>query len=294
MKDLQALLLRQFPDLSPMAASFRFLPTYDIDMAWFCRHKGLLRNAAGLAGSLFRGAWQEAGEKIQTLSGRVVDPYDAYGRMDRLHESCGLSPLYFFLVAEHRGVYDKNLDPRHPAVAALIRRHAERYVIGLHPSWKSGDETGLLRQEKQLLESLCGQQVEDSRQHYIRFSLPETYRQLIKAGISRDYSMGYGSINGFRASVASPFYWYDLAAEEQTNLQLYPFCFMEANSYYEQQYTPVQALAELRHYSEMIGSVNGTMITIWHNASLGTSRQFSGWWDTYASFVQEVTGKPLT
>ena len=60
--------------------------------------------------------------------------------------------------------------------------------------------------------------------------------------------MGYGSINGFRASVASSFYWYDLEKEEATTLRIFPFCFMDANSYYEQRQTTAQAMTELMRY----------------------------------------------
>jgi hypothetical protein len=100
--------------------------------------------------------------------------------------------------------------------------------------------------------------------------------------------MGYGSINGFRASIASPFYWYDLKSETATDLLLHPFCFMDANSYYEQGFTPEQALNELRHYHAMIRSVRGTMITIWHNGFLGTAKEFEGWKDVYTNFIQDV------
>ena len=81
------------------------------------------------------------------------------------------------------------------------------------------------------MESIIDRKVVHSRQHYIRFSLPDTYRQLINHGILNEFSMGYGSINGFRASIASPFYWYDLSREEKTPLLVYPFCFMDANAF---------------------------------------------------------------
>ena len=100
--------------------------------------------------------------------------------------------------------------------------------------------------------------------------------------------MGYGSINGFRASVASPFYWYDLEKEEATYLLLYPFCYMEANSFFEQKITPQQALEEMRHYYQQVKKVNGTFISIWHNTFLGTDERFKGWRDVYYQFIQEV------
>ena len=100
--------------------------------------------------------------------------------------------------------------------------------------------------------------------------------------------MGYGSINGFRASVASSFYWYDLQKEEQTNLLLHPFCFMEANCFFEQKYLPQRAYEEMMHYYNAVKGVSGTMITIWHNSFLGNFRSFAGWKEVYEEFISVV------
>src|SRR6185436_1570128 len=138
--------------------------------------------------------------------------------MDKLHDKNNLKPIYFFHVGNKKGRYDKNILPTHPAMQQLIKQHAGKYSLGIHPSWASGDEEDLLNEEIKTLESATGKKITSSRQHYIRFTLPHTFRRLIAAGITDDYSMGYGSINGFRASVASPFYWYDLKREKQTDL----------------------------------------------------------------------------
>jgi len=99
--------------------------------------------------------------------------------------------------------------------------------------------------------------------------------------------MGYGSVNGFRASVASSFFWYDLKKEQQTKLQLFPFCFMDANSFYEQKCTAQQTMTELLDYYNAIKKVNGLMITIWHNHFLGTDPMFAGWREVYEIFLKE-------
>ncbi len=127
-----------------------------------------------------------------------------------------------------------------------------------------------------------------SRQHYIRFNLPEGYQKLINTGITEEYSMGYGSINGFRASVASAFYWYDLSKEEQTDLRIHPFCFMDANSFYEQHYSAAQAYDEMLHYYKVCKDVNGTLTTIWHNNFLGCAKEFNGWKEVYEKFIGSV------
>jgi hypothetical protein len=272
-----------------VSSSFTFLPTYDIDIAWSYRHKGWLRNIGGGLRSFFRGDWTSLKERIRVLTGKQADPFDAFGWMNKLHEQCGLRPYYFFLVPENRGRFDKNISPSHKAMQALIRDHVIRYPVGVHPSWKSGDNVSMLKKEIELLSRLNGTQVVSSRQHYIRFNLPGGYRRLIENGIRFDFSMGYGSINGFRASVCSPFYWYDLELEQKTELMLFPFCFMEANAFYEQRYSAHQALEEMRHYYKIVRSVNGYLITIWHNSFLGTDTMTRGWRDAYEEFIKEIS-----
>ena len=206
--------------------------------------------------------------------------------MDKLHERNELRPMYFFHVAARKGKYDKNISPTHPGMKKLIKQHAEKYQIGIHPSWASGDDDSLLDEEIRILQATSGKKINSSRQHYIRFELPQTFQRLVAAGITDDYSMGYGSINGFRASVASSFYWYDLKKEQQTNLLLHPFCFMEANSFFEQKYLPQRAYEEMMHYYNAVKAVNGTLITIWHNSFLGSYKSFTGWRDVYEEFAE--------
>jgi hypothetical protein len=267
--------------------SFRFIPTYDIDIAYSYLHKGWKRNMGGLAKSIVNGQWAMARERIAVLRRKKNDPFDAYEWLDSLHLYCRVKPYYFFLVAKEQKEHDRNIAPNDHAMQDLIQYHASGNFVGIHPSWQSGDETGLLKEEIEWLEYIAERKIEHSRQHYIRLTLPETYRRLLKAGIKKDFSMGFGSLNGFRASVASSFYWYDLEKEEQTVLQVYPFCFMDANSFFEQKLTPQQAMEELLYYYRMIKKVNGLMITIWHNNFLGTDRQFEGWKQVYEVFLKE-------
>lgn len=280
-------LKERFPDLVLRSSSFLFLPTYDIDIAWSYKHKGWWRQAGGFARAIINGNWLSVKERIAVIRGKQKDPFDAYGWMNRLHEKHQLKPYYFFLLAGKNGRYDKNISPDKKAMKELISDHIIRYPAGIHPSWQSGDDEQLLRDEIARLAAINGNPVVSSRQHYIRFTLPDTFRKLIANQIGFDFSMGYGSINGFRASVATPFYWYDLAAESATNLLLFPFCFMEANSFYEQHLSPQQALEEMKHYYKAVKQVQGTYVMIWHNSFLGTDKMYTGWREMYERFINE-------
>lgn len=281
LKDFTLRLKEKYSMFNTQFSIFNFVPTYDIDIAYSCKYKGWLRTIGGLIKS-------PSAERLKVLSGLQKDPFDAYDWLDELHQKKNLKPVYFFLAAQKNAVYDKNILPHQPAFHHLVKQHTDKYETGIHPSWQSGDNFLLLKQEKKILEQISGKHIAKSRQHYIRFHLPSGYRRLLEAGITDDYSMGYGSINGFRASVASSFYWYDLEKDEQTQLRIHPFCFMDANSFYEQHFSAEQAYDEAIQYLKICKEVNGTLITIWHNNFLGTAKQFAGWRECYEQFISQV------
>ncbi len=287
LQDFKQALKKKYPDLIFKHSSFRFMPTYDIDIAYSYLHKGSKRNFGGALKSIFTGNFQSVKERMNVLNEKQKDPYDAYEWLDSLHLYCRLKPYYFFLVAKEQKGNDKNISPNETALQDLIQYHSNGYTVGIHPSWQSGDDENLLKEEVEWLEYIADKKIIHSRQHYIRMSFPETYRRLINVGIEKDFSMGYGSINGFRASVASSFFWYDLEKEQQTQLRVFPFCFMDANSFYEQNLTAQQAMEELLSYYRSIKKINGLMITIWHNHFLGTDAKFAGWKEVYEVFLKE-------
>jgi hypothetical protein len=61
---------------------------------------------------------------------------------------------------------------------------------------------------------------------------------------------------------------------------------MEANSFFEQGYTPEQAGEELQYYHDIIRKVNGQFITIFHNHFLTEETQWQPWRDMYTTFLK--------
>ena len=284
----KTVLQERFSEFTFEQHKFSFLPTYDIDEAFSFKYKTWQRSAGGAFRDLLKGNLKRFAQRRNVLNNNETDPFDSYSWLNDLHRPYSFQPIYFFLTAVKNGKYDKNNLPSEIAVQTLMKRIAEQYPLGIHPSWQSGDNHSLMSTEKKTLEDIVKLKVTQSRQHYIRFELPNTYRYLMEAGIQQDYSMGYGSINGFRASVAVPFYWYDLNVEQVTDLKIFPFCYMEANSFYEQKQTAEQSFEELMHYYNEVKNVNGMFITIWHNTFLGTDEKFKGWRDVYASFINNI------
>ncbi len=288
LKHFRNILSKRFPSLVMPVPAFRFMPTYDIDIAYAYLCRGLRRSALGAARSVLQAKPDQFFDRIRVMAGKKKDPYDVYEWLDALHLKYRLKPYYFFLLAEQQKGYDRNVDPRMESFMNLVQYHGMGYPVGLHPSWQSGDAPQLIASEKARLEALAGKKITGSRQHYIRLSLPGTYRLLIENGIESDFSMGYGSINGFRASVSSPYSWYDLEKESISSLRIFPFCFMDANARFEQDLTPAQAFEEIRYYHDVVKKVDGTLVTIWHNSFFSDDPVYAGWKEVYEIFLNEV------
>ncbi len=275
------------PGWKPAPREFVFIPTYDIDIAYSYLHQPVWKNVLGFFRDLLKSDLDKVVERGNVYSGRKKDPFDTFDWIDQLHQHYQLHPIYFFLTIIKRGEYDKNLLARSKALQNLYKRLSLQYSAGLHPSWQSGTEECLLQKEINLLQRIIQKPIHLSRNHYLRFTLPHTYRRLIQAGITDDYSMAYSSINGFRASYALPYYWYDIEKEELTALQIHPFCYMEANSFFEQKYSAAEAAIEIQHYHDAVKKVNGEFITLFHNHFLTEQEQWMPWRKMYRDFLEK-------
>ncbi len=277
------LLKTKFPSLAIHHSLFTFLPTYDIDIAWSYKHKGFWRSVAASINQP-----STIVKRLKVINEKEDDPFDSYDWINRLHQQYVLNPIFFFLIARDKSEYDKNISPTKLPLQQLIRSTAAKATIGLHPSVQSNVNKALLTKERDELQWISRKKITQTRFHYIRFHLPHSYRELIAAGFTDEYSMGYGTVNGFRASASKSFLWYDLEKEETTSLRIHPFAYMEANSFYELHQSPEEALAELRMLFTEVQKVNGTLITIFHNHMLGTDPMFKGWREMYESFIDAV------
>jgi len=283
--NLAALIRKRFPAYIGIQSRFLLLPTYDIDIAWMNLHQPVLTRAKNkLKGWIQK---NEAPADEQETPG--LDPYDSYSWLNRLHKEFDLKPYYFFLLAAQQSEYDKNIDPSIKAMRDLVYQHYLQHPVGIHPSWQSGDNHRLLTEEIGTLAAITGNKVTASRQHYLRLTIPDTYERLIEAGIRYDFSMGYGRVQGFRASVCTPFRWYNLRIESATDLHIIPFCFMEVTSIYHLQQQPAEALQEMKLLYDKVKAVNGTFSMIWHNHMLGSFSESAPWKKIYRQFYLDIS-----
>lgn len=226
-KTIGNLLKKQYPDFHIPPTMHKVLYTYDVDMAYQYKGKSSKRFALSLAKAILTLDREKiAGLLCAALGREKDDAYDQFDSHQKNNETRLEKPIHFLLTAPF-GKYDRNIAPNSAAFSELVKKLTTFSEIGLHPSYYSSENEDLLKQEKAKLESVYGQKIVKSRQHYLRFSFPSTFRHLIDQGITDDYSLGWTSEVGFRASTSTPYPFYDLSQEEETALILHPLTIMD-------------------------------------------------------------------
>ena len=112
---------------------------------------------------------------------------------------------------------------------------------------------------------------------------------MIENDIEEDYTMGYAEKIGFRASICSPFYFYDLDMEITTQLKIVPFAVMEATFQYYLKSTPEEAFEQIKNLLQKVKDVKGTFVSVWHNESLSDEGIWKGWRTVYEQLLEEAT-----
>jgi hypothetical protein len=266
---------------------FQYISTVDVDNAWAYLHKGLLRTAGAFIKSLLRFDLQDFINRLRTLCGAVEDPYFVFDYLKEQERKYGFDTVYFFLYARY-GRYDRNIPLRKEAFRNLILDKSRSSRVGIHPSYNSSRDSSVLNREISTFASLLGTPVKKSRQHFLVVRFPETFRRLINEGIKEDYSMGYSSAPGFRAGICTPFRFYDLPGEKETDLTLVPFTVMDVTLNEYMKLSPDKAIDKIRELVSKVKNVNGTFVSLWHNESLSETGYWKGWRRVYEEMLKII------
>lgn len=255
--------------------SYQFIPSFDIDNAWAYKNKGRLRTTAAKSKDLLKKDQNRLEERRHVLAGRQKDPYDTYDFMASLEK---WNPRVFFLLGDF-GKRDRNVNWKNQEFQDLIRSIDGFAEIGIHPSYDSYGKIGKVKQEKERLEEIVGHEIIRSRQHFLRMQLPKSYQILNEIGIKEDYSMGHAQHFGWRAGTSRSFYFFDLEKNCKTDLEIFPFQYMDGTLNEYLQLKPNNAKEVIAELTDKTQRFGGNFICLWHNETINDYGIWKGWKD---------------
>ncbi|MCM4168491.1 hypothetical protein KCTC52924_02066 [Arenibacter antarcticus] len=283
LKLLEALKTK-FPNLVHKSRVYRFTPIIDVTSSHCFLYRGLVRGIFGLLLDLGSLKIKRVVDRISVWLKFKKDPYDNFFELIDLHSQYQTKGMFFFQFAEY-STYDKNVSPNNNNFKYLIKSVADYDVVSLCCSYSAFNNISLLMEEKKKLSNVIHRSINSSRMRYNRVDIPETYRNLVDAGFTHDYTMGYTHEIGFRAGSCTPFYFYDILLEVQQPIIIHPFA---VHDYGLLKYgTKEEALAAVEALGLEVKKANGTFVTIFSNELIGGEAKLD-WKELYSSILKKV------
>lgn len=274
-RELARLLLGKYPSLIFRKNQYNSLLTIDSDQPFAYLGKNLFVNIGGMIREA-TGNNTHATDRYNVLLRGRKDPYQVYdyilGNIEKYN-----TPAKFFFPTGNYSRFDKNPSWKSRSYKSLIDLIGSRFAIGIHPSYYAAGNVRRLKKEIGRLESVTGYQITLSRYHYLRISIPSSFRAVSELGITEEYSLGFPDEPGFRAGIARPFYFYDVAADTLTGLKIIPFQVMDGTLYDYKKLDPDSAEEIIVKLIEATKSAGGLFVSIWHNTSLLEIPRWKGW-----------------
>ena len=275
-------LLERFPDMKVKKPNYSYISIIDVTSSHCYAHRGFTRSLAGFLLDLVKFRIKRLFERVVVWFNPSKDPYDNYEFLIQKRKEYNLNCMFFFQLASY-STYDKNLSPNNNNFRFLIKTIADYCKVSLAASYSSFNDVELLRKEKKNLADVINRQVEYSRMRYNRVDVPQTYRNLVDAEFTDDFTMGYTHEIGFRAGTSFPFYLYDINMELQQPIRVHSFAF---HDYAIHEETSLDAiLGKVRSLYQEVKKVNGEFISVFSNELLGTDHPLD-WKETYEAIIK--------
>lgn len=251
------------------------VPTFDIDNTYAYKEKSGKRKLGAIVNDIIKWRRHRLEERKRVLQDGN-DPYDTFQMIKKIAQQYRRTKV-FWLVKSSGSKFDRNLSIKNENHRALIREMSELCEIGLHPSYQSFQSTTKILEEKRDLENVTNSSLSNSRFHFLRFNLPESYKSILHSEFTDEYSMGFAEHYGFRSGTARKHLWFDLTENRATQLTIHPFAYMDGtlNEYMSKSIKESKKIID-KLYAE-IKTYGGDMICIWHNETIGDYGKWKGW-----------------
>ncbi|WP_282074521.1 polysaccharide deacetylase family protein [Maribacter aquivivus] len=276
-------LKERFPDLEYKNKSYDFISVIDVATSHCYANRGVIRGLAGMLMDIGTFKFKRVYDRVAVGINRQKDPYDNYAELIALHKKYNVKCNFFFQYADY-SKYDKNVSTNSIKFKSLIKYVADYVPVSLAASYSSFSDLELLKKEKANLEVVINRPVNNCKMRYNRVDVPQTYRNLIAAEFTNDYTMGYTFELGFRAGTCTPFQFYDIPLEVKQPIKVHPFAIHDISL--SKIKKDQEVLRQVQLITNEVRKVNGTLITMFSNEVLGDNED-RDWMNVYTEVIKQ-------
>lgn len=195
----------------------------DVVQAFKYKHKSILRNAIQWVKALFELNLWDLIEHPLVLMRFRKDPWNVFtSGLQELTKQKQTKKMLFFFQFTAVDYKDQGITKHEKYLHYLIKATADYFNVSLLVSQKGRSSLKGFKDERADFQNQIHHPVTRVRFAKKLINISESYKVLVAEEIEADYSMGYPDELGYRASTALPFYFFDLANDYETSLQVHP------------------------------------------------------------------------
>jgi hypothetical protein len=271
-----------------ISRKYTVIPTHDIDFLF--RLNTLPKLIKSLAGDVLKRKnpidfTKTLVDYTKSLFNSKNDPYNTFEFLSDISKKNNLVSRFYFMPS-YKGEHEAKYDIRNKKIEKIIKKLSENgNIIGLHGTVSAYQNKDIFAEEKQRLESVLGL-VTECRMHFLRLSVPESFRMFDACNILTDSTLCFSNDGGFRAGICFEFPVFDVLARKELNLWEMPLIVMETalRKKYPQEEEFYKAFQNL---ASIVKKYQGEFVFLWHNSNLNTGI-WKGWKKIYEKLVQDI------
>ncbi len=251
---------------------FRFIPTHDVDHLFYPKHslRDYLANIA-------HGRWGIISNAIKR------NPYNTFSCLMDISESKNVQSHFFFMVSAAR-IFRSGEDTERKEVKDIVDKiKARGHVIGFHPDRGTYRNLSFWHKELREIQQSFEVDIKEFRQHYLQFSVPETWEIGEKNEMKIDSSLTYPEVLGFRCGSCYEFPVFDCVKRKQYKLTELPISVMDGTLIDYLQYSPEDSFDAVKEMFHTIRRFHGDFVILWHNHSFRYPK-----WLKYRQLYKEI------
>lgn len=164
-------------------------------------------------------------------------------------------------------------------------------TVGLHQAFHSWDDADQMALERDRVEQAAGNSVKSCRQHWLRFSLTETWQAQEEAGFTLDTTLGFNDRIAFRNAAALKMpAWLHEKQRPSSSLNILPMVLMDSHLFDYGRMDEQTRRAEINKVLDEIEHTGGEVTVIWHQRVFHPDYN---WGDDYAYLLNQMVQRNL-
>ncbi|NJD77603.1 MAG: hypothetical protein FIB08_10990 [Candidatus Methanoperedens sp.] len=270
--------------------SFAVCLTHDVDEVkktyqWVTRPFMYLKKKQLIKGQLYS-FWHK-------LHGR--EPYWTFDEIMKIEGKLNVRSSFYFLREKSKTklfspntwkLLGRRYNFNNPKIRQIMKQLYEGgWEVGLHGSYESYHNPGMLEKEKIELQSALGHKISGIRQHHLNIDIPKTWEYQEKTGLKYDTTLGFKDGMGFRGGTSLPFHPY--SAQKELNLLEIPLAIMDTPLFKCEKKQLSENFEEMVRTASILG---GGLTLLWHHAVFN-NHEFPGWSAAYEGIIEHSRKK---